>query len=339
MSINEIHLENFLAFKNITIKPVNGINILVGKNGTGKTQVLKTIYGVTDSMEGPVGRILLECFSHGMKQADLQMNDKCGPVIVKLSDDKIPAEKFADTIVGKHDADEAPDAKESLLKITRFTGAMQVVYIPVKDMLTHAKGLIAMSEKYRDFPFDRTLTRIIQKANQWGLKKAPALFKEILPHLEALLDGQIIIENEEFFVKKKDGRLISFAAEAEGLKKIGLLWQLLMNESITENSIFLWDEPEANLNPEYLPVVVECLLELSRHNVQIFVSTHNYLFAKYFDVRKRAEDQVAFHALYEDGDRGIQCEKADLFASLKNNAIMDAYNKLLDEVYGLQVGE
>ncbi|WP_337506674.1 hypothetical protein [Megasphaera sp.] len=40
--------------------------------------------------------------------------------------------------------------------------------------------------------------------------------------------------------------------EAEGFKKIGILWQLLMNETITENTILLWDEPEANLNPEFL---------------------------------------------------------------------------------------
>lgn len=56
-----------------------------------------------------------------------------------------------------------------------------------------------------------------------------------------MLDGKIVIKN--------DGREINFAVEAEGFKKTGLLWQLLMNEIITPNSILLWDEPEANLNP------------------------------------------------------------------------------------------
>lgn len=48
---------------------------------------------------------------------------------------------------------------------------------------------------------------------------------------------------------------------------------------------------------------------------------------------------VAYHALYQDEDDMVCCEKADRFDELKHNAIMDAYNKLLDEVYGLQVGE
>lgn len=90
-----------------------------------------------------------------------------------------------------------------------------------------------------------------------------------------MTDGKIVIKNEEFFIVKNDGREINFAVEAEGFKKIGLLWQLLMNESITPNSILLWDEPETNLNPAFIPKPAECLLALYRNNVQIFLSTHN----------------------------------------------------------------
>ena len=151
------------------------------------------------------------------------------------------------------------------------------------------------------------------------------------------MDGTVEIENDEFFIRKHDGRLVDFAVEAEGLKKIGLLWQLLMNENITEGSILLWDEPEANISPEYLPVLVECLLELSRHKVQIFVSTHNYLFATYFDVRRQQADKVAYHSLYME-DNNIGCETKEHFDDLQHNTIMEAYNTLLEEVYGLQVG-
>ena len=212
------------------------------------------------------------------------------------------------------------------------------VYIPVKDMLTHAKGLLAMAEKYRDFPFDKTLTDIIRRANQWSVKEPPALAKAILPQLEQMMDGQVVIEEDTFYIRKNDGRLVNFTVEAEGLKKIGLLWQLLMTENITENSLLLWDEPEANLNPAFLPQLVECLLELSRHGVQIFVSTHNYIFAKYFDVRREATDHIAYHSLYVQKN-GVACESKEHFAELQHNAIMQVFNQLLDEVYDLQVGD
>lgn len=306
MPISRINLDDFVIFKHAEVASSLGINIFVGKNGVGKTQLMKAVYANIVSMNDnkiPV----IEYFKRGGNSVLLQTNKGKEKSTVHLEFVK--------------------DDKE-----------IKAVFIPVKDMLTHAKGLLSMEEKYRGFPFDRTLTDIIRLANQWTLKEPPQLALSILPKLEEIMDGTVEIENDEFFIRKHDGTLVNFAVEAEGLKKIGLFWQLLMNENITENSILLWDEPEANLNPEYLPVVVECLLELARHNVQIFVSTHNYLFAKYFDVRRKQADNVMYHSLYRENE-DVHCETKEYFADLHHNAIMDAYNKLLDEVYGLQVGD
>lgn len=48
-----------------------------------------------------------------------------------------------------------------------------------------------------------------------------------------------------------------------------------------------WDEPEANINPLYISIIVDMLLELQRKEVQIFIATHDYMLASYFEVRKR----------------------------------------------------
>ncbi|MBR1694186.1 MAG: AAA family ATPase [Selenomonas sp.] len=304
MTISRIKLEDFLVFKNMEVISSLGINVFIGRNGVGKTQLMKAVYAHIvnmNDMEVPFS----EYFKRGGNSRLLQMS-KVKPLV--------------------H------------IEFVKADRENKAVFIPVKDMLTHAKGLLSMEEKYREFPFDRTLTDIIRLANQWTLKEPPQLALSILPKLEEIMDGTVEIENDEFFIRKHDGTLVNFAVEAEGLKKIGLFWQLLMNENITENSILVWDEPEANLNPEYLPVVVECLLELARHNVQIFVSTHNYLFAKYFDVRRKQADNVMYHSLYRENE-DVHCETKEYFADLHHNAIMDAYNKLLDEVYGLQVGD
>lgn len=302
MSLTNIRLQNFLLFRDFSLKPSQGINVLIGKNGTGKTQFLKAIYADLASQSDK--QKISNYFQRDISLAELA-NDREKPI-------KIEIQKAADKL--------------------------NAVYIPVKDMLTHAKGLLSMASKYRDFPFDQTLTDIILKANQWTLKEPPALSKAILPHLEKLMDGQVVIQNEEFFIRKHDGRLVNFSVEAEGLKKIGLLWQLLMNESINEQTVLLWDEPEANLNPEYLPVIVDCLLELSRQHIQIFVSTHNYIFAKYFDVHRKASDHVCYHAFYQQAD-DVHCETKEHFADLEHNSISQAFDKLLQEVYDLQVGD
>lgn len=300
MALTKIQIDNFVVFKHIEVIPSQGVNVIIGKNGLGKTQLLKAIYADISSKNKE--KVSFEdYFKRGSDNNILQYNKETEDMVLQLEND----------------------------------GTMnQAVFLPVKDMLTHAKGLLAMEDKYREFPFDMTLTEIIRLANQWTLKETPKIALSILPKLEAIMDGTVEIKNDEFFIRKHDGTLVDFAVEAEGFKKVGLLWQLLMNENITENSVLLWDEPEANLNPEYLPVIVECLLELSRHGVQIFVSTHSYLFATYFNVRQKKTDSVAYHSLYIE-DEDVKCETKEHFDELEHNTIMEAYNKLLDEVYGL----
>jgi len=100
-------------------------------------------------------------------------------------------------------------------------------------MLTHSKGMPAMKEKYgKNMPFDKFQINIINKANQWNLAKVPEFAKRMIKELEEIIDGTVIIENEEYFIRKTNGQMIPFEMEAEGLKKFALLWKLLMNDNI-----------------------------------------------------------------------------------------------------------
>ncbi|WP_302489592.1 ATP/GTP-binding protein [uncultured Mitsuokella sp.] len=327
-AVKGIHIKNFTVFRDIRLQTSAGVNVIIGKNGTGKTQLLKLLYVGSFILQNKKGEFY-SCFGVLNHYDSLLRNPEEHDSHIQFDTD----EETHEAAAAWHPNTEA---RYHFLCSLDMPSA---VYIPVKDMLTNAKGLLAMSEKYQDFPFDQTLMDIIRKANQWKLREVPALAVNILPHLEKLMNGQVVIENEEFYIRKHDGRMVNFAVEAEGLKKIGLLWQLLMNESITEGTMLLWDEPEANLNPEFLPVLVECLLELSRHGVQVFISTHNYLLAKYFDVRRKKDDQIKYHSLYMTKENDVQCETKEHFAELQHNAIMETFNQLMDEVYGLQVGE
>ena len=332
-AIKQIRIRNFTVFEHTDISLSEGINVVIGKNGTGKTQLLKLLYAGT-LMPSRGRRLFASCFGLHLGDDNL-LRDKA----------QLYSDIWLDTAEESHEVLTVSHFKTDVryrfgCSRDLFTAEVPpMVYIPVKDMLTHAKGLLAMADKYQDFPFDQTLLDIIRKANQWKLREVPDLAVKILPHLEQVMEGKVVIENEEFYIKKHDGRLVKFSVEAEGIKKIGLLWQLLMNESITKGSLVLWDEPEANLNPDFFPVLVECLLELSRQGVQIVLSTHNYLFAKYFDVRRKQSDMLAYHSLYADASGAVACETKPHFADLEHNAIMQTFDRLLDEVYHLQVGE
>ena len=322
----------------------DGINVLIGENGVGKTTILKMIYAATQwsikqTDQGKTKK-LVQFFSNSLKNSDALKNaeNKEDYCYYKVSD-------------GTHSFEDSLSHK-GIFNYDQWLGLdIQSVFIPTTEMLSHAKGFLAMNQKY-NMPFDGTQIDIIVNASLPETRVIPLAMSKILDRLSAVIDGTVILENDSFYVLKRDGQKVDFSLEAEGLRKLGLLWKLIRNGLLEKGSILLWDEPEANLNPELYSLVAEILLELQENGVQIFVATHSYNFAKYLEIRRTNKEQVMFHNLYksrnlfldemhklipgmDDSDEAIFSQSADRMDKIKYNHIMTADNKLLDEVYEL----
>lgn len=74
---------------------------------------------------------------------------------------------------------------------------------------------------------------------------------------------------------------------------------LIKNGTLEKGSVLFWDEPEANINPKYIPVLAELLIMLEREGVQIFVATHDYFLAKYIEVKRREDSDIQYISLYK----------------------------------------
>lgn len=298
MSIKNVKISNFTVFQNIDINLASGINVIIGENGTGKTHLMKLMY------------------------ANIEKDDVYNYFKVKRDED------LRRNIEEKYSYQYSFDDKEEMVS-NKPTDFKSSIFIPAKDFLTHSKGFLSMYDKF-DMPFDKTYYDIISKSLLPNLKKIPEIGKAVLPKLENIIGGKVIVENETFFIQKLDGKKVEFSMEAEGIKKIAILWQLIMNESITRGTVLFWDEPEANINPMLFKDVAEILLTLSRNDVQIFVATHNYVFAKYVEVLMEDTDEIAFHALYNTENEGVKCETEKKFSLLTHNAIREENINLYD---------
>ena len=332
MAIKTVQLKNFSVFSDLALDVSPGVNVLIGENGTGKTHFLKAVYTICVLSQNEHSFSFMDCvpLEHGNNgfMGKNRNEAVCISVAATEHGSIIKNTLFPISDVGNR----------ALYELSYPSKAIPAVYIPAKDMLTHSKGLLEMADKYAGFPFDKTLLDIIRLAKHLHLKNLPELAATILPKLENMIGGRVDYDNDEFFIEKHDGRRINFAVEAEGFKKIGLLWQLLMNESITEGCVLLWDEPDANINPKFIPALVDSLLELARHGVQVFLGTHSYFLAKYFDVRQQPEDNVLVHSFYYEGD-SVACETKEKFREIKHNSIMRAFDELVEEIYGISADD
>lgn len=325
--LTRIELTNFTAFAKLDHKLSPTFNVFVGTNGTGKTHLLKLLYaagaatrrdtlfpkklaGVFKPYENRLGRLVRRM----KRSAKATLKIYRGPTFISLS--------FSSHIAS------ADEVKAGVQKWKEEP--LKCVYIPVKEVLAQAPGFRSLYQEY-ELRFDETHVDLIDWALKPKRRGAPdTARRNLLKKIEEHIAGTVSVENEEFFLKDERGNL-EFTLLGEGLRKLGLIWLLIQNGTLLEGSVLFWDEPEANLNPRVIGDVVEILLELARHGVQIFVATHDYVFLKEVELRRRGEDQVAFHALFrQTRESGVEVRTTHELSTLDPNVIRETYLGLLD---------
>ena len=284
MAIRRVEIENFLVFQGkFEAEFCEGVNVIIGGNGTGKTTLLKVMSVACDCSKSNDPYLLIDYFHNLPKAGGLfygAIRDISNPIDIFLANN--PDITSSQAVYGDVDKND-------------------FVFIPNDDMLSHSKGFLAL-DKERKLPFDKTYVDILAKAELPETREIKPNAMKTIDKIKEIIGGEVLYEGDVFYVAGEDGKRIPFSLEASGYRKFGLLWKLLRNGLLEDGSILFWDEPENSLNPEFISELVDILLKLSSNGVQIFITTHNELLASYFAVSRQKESDVMFTSLYkEDG--------------------------------------
>lgn len=335
MPLTKIEIENFTVFEDITIPFSKGLNILVGENGMGKTHVMKLAYAACQSHKHDV--------SFSQKTTMLFRPDQSG--IGRLVNRNKNGENTAKVLVESNISQigmsfstktKKWDAEvKSEEKWEKQMSGMTSVFIPAKEILSNAWNLDA-AVKMGNVEFDDTYLDIIAAAKIDISKDVDSVArKKYLKILQKISNGKVTVQDDRFYLKPGTQAKLEFNLVAEGIRKIALLWQLIKNGTLEKGSVLFWDEPEANINPKYIPVLAELLIMLEKEGVQIFVSTHDYFLSKYIEVKREKDSNVQYISLYKDEKNQVQCEIAKEFELLEHNTIMDTFRQLYREEIGV----
>lgn len=250
----------------------------------------------------------------------------------------------------------------------------KAVLIPTKEVLSLVKGMTDNTHDHKtvELIFDDGYVDLANAMMKSGPEDTecpvnldPRL-NTIIPQLVSLIGGRYQWENGGFcyqagkYVEKASpkrtkakaaqmyqdstvtefvpmsGHLYSSGMTAEGFRKVGILHRLLSNGTISPGSSgpLFWDEPESNMNPKLMKLLVQILLELTRNGQQVILGTHDYVLLKWLDllVDKGKGDHVRYHSLFRDEvTNEIRVETADEYSMVSRSAISNTFAELYDE--------
>jgi AAA15 family ATPase/GTPase len=372
--ITRLELTNFTVFRNLAIDFSPRINIVIGENGTGKTHLLKAAYalclgGKVFKEKPDTTRDELEvALTSKFVRLFMPLQDKLGKLRHHAVSGR-PELKASFTLDRNIEA--TFHANSKTVAIQNDTNYAQYhdepIFIPTKEVLSLINGISASNSDKKTIEriFDDTyldlcqyLLRTTSINEQERLNFDPrfgAIFPEIVNAIHGKFEfseGRIQFEEgsyqerrvknqhaygdktETIFVPVK-GSETSNSMTAEGFRKIGILQQLLVNQTLKPgvSGPLFWDEPECNMNPKLVRLLVEILLELSRSGQQIILATHDYVLLKWFDllIDRKKEDFVRFHSLYRHPNSDeVSIESEDSYKQLSFNSISSTFSDLYD---------
>jgi ABC-type ATPase involved in cell division len=342
MKLTELRLKNFSVVRQGSFAFSPQINVFLGRNGAGKSHVMKLLYSMLRAhREG----------SQRLVPADVAPALKSKLVGVFRPDDGAVG-RLVSRGTGRNTASvslEATDSPKSSplechftvstlgrlsVGMTSFPRTQPSVFLPSREALAMYEGFVQAYED-RELSFDETYRDLCVQLSGAQLR-GPRLVavRNFARPLEEVLGGSIRLNGGRFYRNAPGGNLEAHLL-SEGLRKIGALTHLVLNGSLIKNGFLFWDEPEANLNPRLVTVVAKTLRRLAGFGIQVFVATHDFLLlnelAMADDYRGALKDgapevDVRFIGLNLSPDGShVSVESADRLRDLNNNDILEEF--------------
>ncbi|MCY4346510.1 MAG: AAA family ATPase [Aestuariivita sp.] len=334
--LKSLKVKNFTVFRDIDLKFADGLNVIIGANGTGKTHLLKLPYAAM-AMSAEQGRTRDEPPTKSLLQTR---------IAEKLSGVFRPEERLGRLVnrrVGRSKCEidmgfsqpktclafQFSSLAKSEVSITKVPAKWRnkpPAFFPTRELLTIYPGFVPLYET-RHLEFDETWR------DTCILLGAPALrgpreskVAELIRPLEKQLGGQVVLDNNgRFYLRLGGADNMEMPLVAEGWRKLSMLMRLISTGSLLDKGCLFWDEPEANLNPSLIREIAMAILGVCKAGVQVFVATHSLFLLREFEIlleREFAGLERRYFALHR-GENGIVVSQADEVEAIEPLLLLD----------------
>lgn len=320
--ITELILSSLGPIENLEAKGLQNINLLIGKNGMGKTFLLKALYASIKTIEqykrGQIIRsdkeILSEKLYWTFQPSVLGDIVKKGNTTFTFQIVSDQEERFEYAF--------GPSTTKQIQNLTNTFAPRTTdnsIFIPAKELLSLREIIMESRDRYAEFGFDDTYVDLSKALAPTTKGRNYAAFAEARQSLEGIIGGKLDYDVERSEWKFKNGKYkYDLSLTSEGIKKLSILDLLLGNHYLTNKSVIIIDEVEANLHPEMIRRFLEIIVMLAKAGIQFFLSTHSYFVIKNLYIMAHQEKMhIPTFSFEKDG-----IQQSDLFNGMPENPII-----------------
>lgn len=324
--------QNFTCIPNGTWEFTDGVNVIIGENGLGKSHVLKAVYSMLrvqaeqvesskSGLEKAYASKLVAVFRPerlGRLVKRKRGRERC-EISLHFDNDKLSTGiAFATNAQTQVELTQAAD--QSL--------AQSPAFFPTRELVTLCPWFFPFYETYH-LEFEETwrdTVALLSNPTLKGLKEKQV--QEIMKPLESAMGGKVVLDSQtgRLYLQIPGEGKVEMPLIAEGLRKIAMLARLVSTGVLLRQGFLFWDEPETNLNPKLIKTIAESIVRVARSGVQVFVATHSLFLLRelHMLLNENSYSEVGqrWFALAETGE-GVRLEQSDSIDAIQTIVALD----------------
>lgn len=291
--LRSLRMTNFTAFGDVRLQFANGLNVIVGENGLGKTHLLKLPYSVAaasaeagrqkgarkptkSALKKKIAEKLRNVFRHESigHLARRPGWNECTVNLEFIDPSMSVGFKFSTW----------SQSEVSINRGAEAWCARMPVFLPTRELLTIYPGFVSLYDM-RNLEFDETWRDTCLLLGEPTLRVLSVNASALLDLLENGMHGKLVLDaNGRFYLDQRSSGRFEIPLVAEGWRKHGMLARLIATGHLGGTGCLFWDEPEANLNPKLVRDVARVIFGLCESGVQVVVATHSLFLLREFDI-------------------------------------------------------